>query len=94
MNALDGNNDDPENRRSERRARTLKRGRVVFNAGYGTFECVVKDMSSSGARLQFGDALGVPQHFELIIDSDKIRKACTVRWRHNGMVGVSFDPAT
>lgn len=89
MSALEDKTTDELRR--ERRMRTLKRGRIVFNGGFASFECTVKDLSSSGARLQFGDALGVPLHFELLIESDHMRKPCTVRWRHNNLLGVSFD---
>jgi hypothetical protein len=89
MNALEDKATD-EHRR-ERRMRTLKRGRIVFNGGFASFECTVKDLSAGGARLQFGDALGVPQHFDLLIESDHMRKPCTVRWRRDNLLGVSFD---
>ncbi len=82
-----------DNRRTQRRMRTLKGAEIVFNAGYSAFECVVKDISDTGARIQMGDATGVPEHFELVIPHDNFRRKCTVRWRRYNMVGVSFDPA-
>ena len=56
---------DPWNRRTEPRARTLKRGLIVFHDGHSVFVCTVRNLSSGGAMLLFGDPLGVPSHFDL-----------------------------
>jgi hypothetical protein len=80
------------NRRAEPRTRTLRRGRIVFNGGYSSFDCTVRDISQSGAKLYFGEHLGVPNHFELIMDGHGPRRPCTVRWRAEHTIGVSFDP--
>jgi len=89
MNASDQNN--ISDNRTHRRMRTLKAGRAIFNGGYASFECSIKDLSTGGARLQFGDATGIPQNFELLILTDGVRKPCTVRWRRGNQIGVSFD---
>jgi hypothetical protein len=34
---------------------------------------------------------GVPSHFEIMMDADKQRRQCTVRWRAENAMGVSFD---
>ena len=79
------------NRRAEPRARTLKRGLLVFHDGYSAFDCTVRNLSSRGAKLLFGEAVGVPNHFNLAIRPSHDRRACTVRWRSEGALGVSFD---
>ena len=79
-----------ENRRSFRRMRTLKKGRIVFSGGYSVFDCLVRNISNGGAMLQVG-GLGIPSHFELIMDATVPRHPCTVRWRSQDAVGVSFD---
>lgn len=82
---------DEQNRRTTHRMRTLKGAEIVFNGGFSAFECVVKDLSDVGARIMMGDATGVPDHFELVIPHDKLRRKCTVRWRRYNTLGVSFD---
>lgn len=82
----------PERRASERR-RSFKGARLVFNGGYGVFECVVRDQSAQGARLMFGDATGVPACFELQISGVSARHAAEVMWRRPRMIGVSFRKA-
>jgi hypothetical protein len=79
-----------DKRRAGRRMRTLKKGTVVFNGGYSVYDCVVRNLSDGGAMLQIS-GLGIPTHFELAMDSTKQRRACTVRWRTDNALGVSFD---
>jgi len=82
---------DPWNRRAEPRARTLKSGVIVFHDGHSVFDCTVRNLSSGGAMLLCGDSLGVPSHFDLAIRPSHDRRVCTVRWRHEKALGVSFD---
>lgn len=81
----------PSDRRGGRRMRTLKGGRAIFNGGYSSFECTVRNLSDGGAVLVFGDILGIPNHFELEIGPGQPRRSCTVRWREGTAMGVSFD---
>lgn len=86
--------DLPEDRRRNHRPRTLKGARIVFNGGYSSFECLVKNLSADGALLKFGDVVGVPNQFELQIEIGQPRRKCTVRWRSGNLMGVSFDEAS
>jgi len=45
----------PEARRSER-LKSLLRARIVFNAGSSTIECVIKNVSAHGMRLEIAEA--------------------------------------
>jgi hypothetical protein len=84
-------NDPREEHRRDRRMRTLKGGRIVFNAGFGVFDCVVRNISEGGAMLQLSGPLGIPSHFELVMEPGIPRRKCTVRWRTDNAIGVSFD---
>ncbi|CAN5299126.1 hypothetical protein BH10PSE9_BH10PSE9_06490 [soil metagenome] len=90
MSASQGREGDE--RRSERRARTLKRARIIFNHGYGVFDCVVRNLSPTGALLDLPSLLGVPAHFDIAMDGAPGR-ACTVRWHTDHLMGVQFDDA-
>ena len=86
--------DNHQDQRKIRRTRTLKGARIVFNGGYSAYECTVRDLTPNGARLNFGDATGVPNHFEIDLEhGHEPRRKCTVRWRAGSTVGVSFDDA-
>jgi hypothetical protein len=81
-----------DERRSERRVRALKRARIIFNNGYGVFDCVVRNLSPSGALIDVPSMLGVPSQFDIAIDKAPGRP-CTVRWHTDHLVGVHFDDA-
>jgi len=78
----------PENRQDQRRT-TLKGGRIVFNAGRSTIDCKVRNLSSKGAKLQVTSVVGIPDTFDLVLDSDG-RQPCRVVWRTLKELGVQF----
>jgi hypothetical protein len=65
-------------------AQITRAGRVI--------DCVVKDISATGARLRVPDAGAVPQQFELLIKGTGEYRPAHVRWRRKAEVGVSFMP--
>lgn len=84
--------DDVEiDRRRSPRHRVFKGGSIHFNGGFGALECLVRNVSNGGSRLQFEDATLVPSHFVLTVGDDHSGKAVTARWRKGRVVGVSFD---
>lgn len=90
MQAHGDNNADFENRRGSRRIRTLKKGTIVLAGGVSVFDCTVRNISETGALLHV-PSLAIPSHFELRMDSTMPRHECTVRWRAESAIGVSFD---
>ena len=42
------------NRRRERRRKTLLSDKVIFNNRRGALDCIVKDLSPGGARIELG----------------------------------------
>lgn len=78
-------------RRVSDRHHALKGGLIRFNDGYGTMECAVRNLSARGAKLSFGDAVGVPNRFQLRVGTETVWRDVTVRWRRNNDVGVSYD---
>lgn len=75
--------------RRERRMRVLKAGRIVFNGGYGVFDCRVKNLSAGGALLEIGAMVGIPSRFDFLLDG--AARPCTVMWRTDRLMGVAFD---
>lgn len=78
-------------RRGSERLRAFKGGLIRFNDGYGTMNCLVRNLSARGARLSFGDAVGVPRKFQLKLGASGGWRGVTVRWRRGSDVGISFD---
>jgi hypothetical protein len=76
--------------RRARRQRTLKSGRIVFNQKSSVFDCTVRNLSPTGACLHVPSSIGIPQVFELIIDSETEARPSWVIWRSETRIGVHF----
>ncbi|MDP4006791.1 PilZ domain-containing protein [Methylobacterium sp. NEAU K] len=76
--------------RKEGRQRVFLKGRILFNNGASSFDCLVRDMSSSGARLVMSDATTLPESFDLYIPQKDRTYRSTLRWRREDGIGVTF----
>lgn len=78
-------------RRSEARRRSLLRASVVYGGGRSTMDCIVRDLTSKGAKLKFAGPALVPPVFELrLLDRDERRHAHKV-WVREAEMGLAFD---
>jgi hypothetical protein len=76
-------------RRKSQRLRTLKSGSVTFGF-VPSIECVVRNMSSGGACLEFERRLKLPADLSLVIKPELVRRTCRVAWQSSTRVGVQF----
>jgi hypothetical protein len=78
--------------RSPRRASSpvLKLGLIEFSGG-GAIPCAVKNLSASGAALEFESALDIPDRLTLPMPPEPIKRQCHVVWRDQKRIGVSFE---
>jgi hypothetical protein len=81
----------PEVRRSER-LKSLLRARIVFNGGNSTIECLIRNVSAHGMRLQLAENLAVPSEFDLDVPHKGRTYRTRLVWRGDGMIGVAFLP--
>lgn len=79
-----------EERRTEHRRRILKGALVQFNNGFGSLECVLRDMSSNGARVSMGQTAGIPTRFRLSIAGEQTPIEAIIRWRTPRDIGLGF----
>lgn len=77
-------------RRTAPRKRTLKKGRIVFNNRRSVIDCTVRNLSVGGALLLVDSLIGIPDSFDLTVDSDSTTFAASVMWKREGQVGVKF----
>lgn len=82
--------DNLDNRRTDRRLRTLKGGRIVYNGGFMAVDCMVKNISEGGALLETDQAYVVPSDFVLHINPERDGRPCHVAWREGNRLGVTF----
>jgi hypothetical protein len=78
-------------RRPERRRRTLLGGRVTFNDGAHVFDCTIRDLSKSGARITVPGQQPIASHVYLINIRDRVVYDAVVVWNRGGHAGLSFQ---
>lgn len=78
-------------RRGSPRHRTLLGGKLVHTNGMLSMDCVLRNMSETGARLSLPPNTGAPDHFDLIDLKHGEAFSCRVVWRKYPMIGVTFD---
>jgi PilZ domain-containing protein len=81
----------PDDRRNEVRFKTYKRGLAIFNDGWSTFSCLIRELSEQGAKLSINPQSNLPEHFRLMIVNDKIIIPVARAWRRGDKVGVKFE---
>jgi PilZ domain len=79
-----------DERRVERRRRILKSALVQFNNGFGSLECVLRDMNANGAKVSMGQTAGIPNRFRLSVAGERTPIEAVIRWRTPRDIGVSF----
>jgi hypothetical protein len=77
-------------RRSHNRVRSLLGARIVFNNRLSSLDCLIRNLSDTGARLIVSDAVSVPDEFELYLPQRNRTYRAQVRWRTATEFGVHF----
>jgi hypothetical protein len=77
-------------RRKRSRAMSSQPAAISW-AGMRRINCVVRNFSSTGARLEGTLPASLPQTFNLVLDDDRSTLACRVKWRRERAVGVEFQ---
>ncbi|MFC6789257.1 PilZ domain-containing protein [Methylobacterium komagatae] len=77
--------------RRQPRLRVLLKGRIHFNNGSSSIDCLVRDMSTTGARLLLSETATLPEKFDLYIPQKERTYRAQLRWRREDGIGVTFD---
>jgi hypothetical protein len=77
-------------RRQIARQKSFLRGTVYFNGRRSVLDCLIRDISPSGARLIFSVAVATPDTLELNIPQKDQTLRSHVIWRHGREIGVAF----
>ena len=81
---------DTNNRRAPRH-RVLKGAKISFHQLGTSTDCIMRNLSDTGACLIVESQAGIPNDFDLVLDSSKAIKHCHVEWRVGAKIGVSFQ---
>lgn len=76
--------------RLEHRKKVLKRGMIGFGNQYASQPCVVRDMTSHGAKIELQNIIALPKEFKLHIEIDGIQLDCNLVWQKPPFAGVVF----
>jgi len=77
-------------KRAARRQRVLKAAVAAFNMEFSTIPCVVRNLSETGARLEFNEGAAAPERFVLQIELDGFKVDCERVWQRGNICGVRF----
>jgi hypothetical protein len=80
-------------RRRQLRARTLKSARILLNHHQSVIDCVVRNLSPTGACLKVETTFGIPDRFDVMFDIDKSIRPCRLVWHNDKQIGVEFETA-
>lgn len=79
--------------RQEKRVSTLKKGRIIFNNGHSVVDCIVRNISETGACLELPGHVELPSTITLVIEGGA-KHECDVVWSANNKLGVTYvDPS-
>jgi PilZ domain len=56
-----------------------------------TINCLIRNISISGAALDVTNPLDIPERFDLVFKADGTNIPCHVIWRKAEQIGVAFD---
>jgi PilZ domain len=80
-----------ETNRAALRQRVFKAGTIEFSGS--TIDCVVRNISETGAALEVASPVGIPAEFNLLVSGNVAKRPCRVVWVRDKRIGVTFRPA-
>ncbi len=80
-------------RRAKQHGRSLLGGKIVFNGGRSTIDCVICNISEDGACAHVENPVGVPEHVILAITDESEPRPCAVAWQSANRLGLIFRRA-
>src|SRR4051794_16712340 len=75
----------------ETRGKTFLAGKVIFNFGQSSIDCIVRRISEGGATVELESVLDIPDSFQLSIPSEEKVLACRLKWRSDRQIGATFE---
>ncbi len=68
--------------------------RAVANYGGDKYPCTIRDLSTTGAAIEFPDpvkSIPIAKAFTLIMPDDGLKLQCHIVWKRDYRMGVTFD---
>ena len=78
-------------KKREKRKSVSQPGWITLDGGFAARQCVVQDMSTTGAKVTIDDPNSLPAKLLLAFSRDaRTGRRCEVVWRRGKTVGVKF----
>jgi PilZ domain-containing protein len=74
--------------RRKPRHHIVKAGTIKF--GGHAVDCVVRNLSLTGAALEVPNTCAIPARFVLAMPGDGLQLPCRALWRRDGRIGIGF----
>lgn len=81
-------------RRADTRHSCFRSGQIILEDKDSTFDCLLRNMSWFGARLETGAYISVPNQFKLALHNGDQPIRCKVIWRKHNALGLMFAQKT
>jgi PilZ domain-containing protein len=78
-----------QERRKVTRSRVLKGAKIIIGSA-STIDCVVRNVTNSGARIQIANTVDLPETLDLTLDAGFTIRPCRVAWRSVTESGLQF----
>jgi hypothetical protein len=66
------------------------RAKILFNNQNTSFDCIVRNVSQTGAKIEVSNTVSVPNHFDLEIPQKGRTYKARIVWRDAEAIGVEF----
>jgi ribosomal protein S1 len=76
-------------RRKSARLRVLKNAKLIVEKS-SVIDCVVRNITSVGARVMIPNTTGLPEKLEMTFDRGQTIRSCRVIWRTLNETGIEF----
>lgn len=77
-------------RRTSPRGRALKGAKIAFNQKASVMDCIVRNLTDKGALLKVPSTVGIPERFDIKLDTERAYRPCKVVWRRDDSLGIEF----
>ena len=78
-------------KRELHRRRVLKSGEILFNMGYSSFACKVKNVNETGVMLECASTVGIPNEFDFRMGDSGTSVSAKLVWRTRTRLGVTLS---
>jgi PilZ domain-containing protein len=80
-----------QERRRLQRTNISKAAKIIFGTYvHSSIDCLVLDLTGSGAGIRFEECRPIPHNIELTFDAARTRRKCRVAWRSYDRLGLEF----